>query len=165
MLTKEEAIRQHRELWKWIAVETLKQRRIVMKYEYFHDKEHICFDCYCCEYDAYFHQTAATCLLCPIDWNSTAYRNMCEDKSKKNDRKNIYNLWLKTNDYKTAALLAYKISKLPEKEFRFVIGGLILTETQLRDCYNQSPDLVESYNTWEEWIYDLLKNNIMFKVK
>lgn len=155
MLTKEEAIRQHRELWKWIAVETLRQRRFIMKDRYFRDKEPVCNDCYCCEYGEDFYPSTTTCVLCPIDWSSETNECMCQDKMKPFDKKNLYKLWLRADNYKTAALLAYKISKLPEKEFRFVIGKRVITEKQLREYYKQ----VESYDIWEEWIYNLLSHD------
>lgn len=166
MLTKEEAVRQHRELWRWIAIETLRQRRVINKQKYFADKEYVTHCCYCCEYGIQLSTGKYCCDLCPIEWSSNVSETPCLDKGYDGDEESMYGLWSNTHTYKEAALLAYKISKLPEREFRFVIGKRTITETQLRDSYERLLALKETYNynTWEDWIKHLL-NEKLIKVK
>jgi len=52
-LTKEQAIAEHRKMWRWIAKETKKQQRIIGKEEYlerYFPEDYIYNGCFCCEY-------------------------------------------------------------------------------------------------------------------
>ena len=113
MMTKAEAISNHRKLWHWIAEETRKLKRKVKKSEYFKQNnipnEPIpAYFCYCCEYAEQFRDD---CTYCSIDWGNTENECSCS-----------YGLYLRWNacndeDWKRAADLADKIAEMPEKIF------------------------------------------------
>lgn len=103
-LTKEEAIRKHREMWRWIAEETEKQKRIVLELEYFKAMG-IEADSYCCE-------CGVSCNECPILWGGENDHCLAGDGP--------YMAWLlATNhgcNWQLAAELARKIAELPERK-------------------------------------------------
>lgn len=122
-MTKQEAISNFRKMWKWIALETMKQKRIINKDEYFieHDLEDIYFDCYCCEYSNNKREkhNQQLCINCPISFPSKCKEFMCCDNKSIDD--GLFNQWLEISFeqfYKESALLAYKISKLPERKLK-----------------------------------------------
>lgn len=110
-LTRETAIKNHRKMWNWIADETLKQKRIVGKYEYFQFLEIKMNNldrrpknlCYCCEF------ANGLCPRCPIDWGQNDA--WCYDIST-----GLYIKWQKELNYKKAAKIARRIAKLPERK-------------------------------------------------
>lgn len=109
-MTEREAIENHRKMWKWIAIQTLKQKRIVQKEGYLINTEYIGIDndCFCCEYTKRYNDN---CVKCPIDWCSVN-NHCCDDGT-------LYEKWLEcsiNDDYRESAYLAYKISKLPGRE-------------------------------------------------
>lgn len=99
---KDEYIKAHRNLWLWIAKETLRRKYLVRKKTYFEEnnKPHVSNSCYLCEYKRVFKGTCDNCL---IDWGT----DHCT--------RSIYREWKNEKDVKRRALLAYKISKLPER--------------------------------------------------
>ena len=107
-LTREEAIKLHRQMWRWIAEETEKQKRFVSESEYFEamgieDEDVPHLKSYCCEYGG--------CGSCPIQWSEA--RNFCLDKNSP------YRAWERTADggsWQVAAELARKIAELPERK-------------------------------------------------
>ena len=109
-LSKGRTIREHRKLWNWIADETLKQRRRVMKEEYFevHKEEYPIIpheECWCCEYSR-----EDDCSDCPIDWG--------KDKDKFiGCTHSLYRDWVTccTNEYIKASQIARQIAELPER--------------------------------------------------
>ena len=115
-LTKEQAVKEHRKMWNWLADKTLERRKKVTKENYFREeyrnKIRICNYCWCCEYDNH-HNKIDDCNECPIEWDGT-------DKTKCMASSSSYNQWCKTSndDYEIAAELARKIANLPER-----IGG------------------------------------------
>lgn len=120
-LTKSQAIEKHREMWKWIAVRTLRTKRKIYKHEFFDyyqisNENTPIFSCFCCEYPQYKNDKDFfdRCNRCPIEWPITRMQlyknfNICMSS--------YYYEWFVTRNYKEAALLAYKISKLPERGF------------------------------------------------
>lgn len=97
-LTKEQAIEEHRKMWRWIAIETQKRQIPVKKEEYlkkYFPDESIIKNCFCCEYDGF-----SECAYCPIYWNSSLKKLMCEDKNIEGDRDNLFDMWLNTNTWK-----------------------------------------------------------------
>lgn len=118
MLSKEQAIKKHRELWRWIAKQTKKQQRIVTKDEYFKAKrikeKNIPYNhCYCCEYalDKNDQVERHMCKYCPLDWGQNQY---CGDS--------YYADWTyliirgDDSDWREAVDRAHIIAELPEKE-------------------------------------------------
>lgn len=78
MLSKEEAIRKHREMWNWIADRIKERKRLVdvdeLKQEYIdqHNESIFC-DCYLCQYcadRAEDNEWYERCEYCPLDWES-----------------------------------------------------------------------------------------------
>lgn len=121
MLTKQEAIEEHRKMWLWITTETIRLKRKVNKLEYLrhfnYDWHSIKCFCFCCEYDRQMDNGENYhCEFCPIDWNSNMNIYMCLGKYKEYDSLSLYGEWITTSDYKKAALIAYKISNLPERK-------------------------------------------------
>lgn len=125
-LTREQAITEHRKMWRWIADETEKRKCIVSKPEYLcvHDfDEHIAYDCFCCEYAEqenfknfpYLH----FCYHCPINWGSRVSTFMCICSVDYTKEGGLYAEWAnaaKVDDWRTAAALARQIAELPERE-------------------------------------------------
>lgn len=121
-LTREEAIRKRREMWNWIADETERLERVVLKSEYFkkHSISHNevpLHDCYCCEFDLHF-LSFPLCYACPINWGVNNEMNTCCDKKTPYSKwyvvvNNYSNGW--SNDWKSAAKLAREIANLPER--------------------------------------------------
>lgn len=105
-LTREQAVTEFRKMWKWIAEETFKQKRKVLKREYFekHNLKRIRNDCYLCEYDS--NQKLFWCKSCPI----------IKEKYTKSCCNGLYGKWEHAKDYKVCAELAKQISELPESE-------------------------------------------------
>ncbi len=106
-LTREQAIEEHRKMWRWIAEETLKRKKKVWKENYF--KEHPEYKelpislCWCCEY------ADVKCLKCPLVWPNGG----CTEKKEKIG---LFYKWVIETNYKKAAKYARKIAELGEKE-------------------------------------------------
>lgn len=125
-LTKEQAITEHRKMWRWIAEETEKRKQIVKKSEYLYTycrlDEHIRFNCFCCEYDKQRNREEflyINCRFCPINWGSAATNYMCEDLTDMDDDYGLYAEWIeavKCDDWQIAAAIARQIAELPERE-------------------------------------------------
>lgn len=126
-LTKEQAVKEHRKMWNWIADETEKRKQTMDKCDYAHktgldlmpgyelfQQNHLCF---CCVYDKlndersniYFHHN---CLHCPIDWQvKTKCDNyMCDEEESPLHRYNIA-----YPDYISTAKYARQIANLSER--------------------------------------------------
>lgn len=130
-LTREEAIRNHRKMWYWIA-EMLKSGRykalldtngyeglrmlyrviIFLKHIYIHmiGIEYIAASCFCCEY-------ASSCNDCPIKWGETDIVTCSRPESPYRKLLEMRILKSKPENIDRAAELAYEIANLPEKEF------------------------------------------------
>lgn len=126
-LTKEQAIAEHRKMWRWIAEETEKRREIVYKGEYlikYFPDDDIYYSCFCCEYaiqKMLFENDRGSkidnkCTFCPIDWGGEVNAFMCERKDLSTKNRGLYFLWVRTNDWKEAAELAREIAELPERK-------------------------------------------------
>ncbi len=113
-LTKEQAIAEHRKMWRWIAEETEKQKRCITKLKYCllhlrNRSEFPLHECFCCEYD-YCTDNNNMCQSCPIDWGVCATELMCEY--------GLFGQWhtaVKNHNYEMAAELARRIAELPER--------------------------------------------------
>ena len=121
-LTKQQAIKEHRKMWLWIAEQTEKQEKVVGKDEYldlYYPNADIECNCFCCEYDKQQNaELTHDCFNCPIDWDSERYECMCNDKTDLGDD-NLFALWIRTcwlENWKEAAKLARQIAELPEIE-------------------------------------------------
>ena len=109
-LTREEAIRKHRELWNWIADETERQQDFVSKEEYYYEPPEVTRPlnlCFCCQYVAErSNYNLSDCLaLCPIKWKG----GHCERSGSE------YREWRRAEDWLEAAKYARIIANLPER--------------------------------------------------
>lgn len=119
-MTKQEAIKNHRAMWNWIADEIEETKCVLDVYEL---KRQYCKSirrfftnnfCFLCEYVKH-----EGCQKCPVRWPSTANAYMCEDNGK-----GEAGLWLECydiydkgcTDWQEQAKLARQIANLPEKE-------------------------------------------------
>ena len=117
-LTREEAIANHRKMWNWIADETERLERVVLKPEYFkeHNISHNYFPlhfCYCCSFDLK-EWSLLLCGACPVNWGVNTEMRACLNK------KSPYAKWVTvvkyySDDWKSAAKLAREIATLPER--------------------------------------------------
>ena len=107
-LTREQAIAEHRKMWRWIAEETLKRKKKVWKENYFKEhpeyKEHPMNGCWCCEY---VHQYDDICSKCPLKWPDNIFCIFINS---------FYKKWFFEADYEKAAKYAREIAELGEKE-------------------------------------------------
>lgn len=117
-LTKKQAVEEHRKMWRWIAEETEKQKRVITKEEYlslYYKDIYLVNAWFCCEYSV---QQGGLCKKCPINWDSECDKYMCCDKTNFEDD-NLYALWTEAGDtenWKKAAEVARQIAELPESE-------------------------------------------------
>lgn len=115
-LTKEEAVDEHRRMWKWIAEETVEREELVCKEEYlkiYFPDDDIEFNCFCCEYG--IQNGFEQCSHCPIDWDSKCSRWQCLNYYR-SDSEGLFSLWERECDWEEAAKLAKRIAELPERQ-------------------------------------------------
>ena len=107
-LSRQQAVKEFRKMWKWISDETLKRRRIVYKEDYFKANNIVEIPmnkCYLCELA--IPQTG--CDGCPVEWEG---RRCTELESE-------YWEWtvaISNRDYELASAKALKISCLKERK-------------------------------------------------
>ncbi len=124
-MTKQEAIANHRKMWRWIADETTHRKRAIGKIEYFifigtGQKNAPFAHCYCCQYVIEKGDLGSRCTLCPVLWGTENNRN---DNFCMGD--GAYNKWadaVRNGDWAEAAALARQIAELPEREERQTEG-------------------------------------------
>ncbi len=124
-LTREQAIVEHRKMWRWISRETLKRKKQVTKKIYFEEKhipvaERPFAGCYACEYDGTFefNYGETQCQNCPLEWGGNADHVMClhTDNPPQGQLQNLFGRWLAASNWKEAAELARQIAELPERK-------------------------------------------------
>lgn len=133
VLSKDEAIKLHREMWTWIADEikdSLYSSHIT-KTEYFTDvlgfdiqdvlyNEEIESNCFLCHYacnKAKENNTITICKWCPLDWNTKTNTQMCLDKYEACDNEGLYRKYedaMYDMDYEEAEHIARQIATLEE---------------------------------------------------
>lgn len=126
-LTKEQAVKEHRKMWNWIADETEKRKQTINKYDYAHkmgldlmpgyelfQQNHLCF---CCVYDKLNAEQSDfhfwhNCSHCPIDWQVKSKNGnyMCEKEQSPLHHYNTAH-----PDYVLTAKYARQIANLPER--------------------------------------------------
>ena len=131
-ISREGAIRKHREMWNWIAeqyengatvpVRRLKQDFIKNYYPYDSPDS----DCYCCGYAETVHCGSSTvslrkCESCPLAWPSNQKIYMCVYKTRRLTTDGLYGRIKDYTDptiaaYKIAATIAREIANLPERK-------------------------------------------------
>ena len=122
-MSKEEAIKHHRDFWKWIADTTEKRQMIVLKKEYpYVNVKELWNSCFLCEY-AFLANSAhfVDCDKCPLEWGTEkallakygTFDCQCVEGCSP------YNLWLdamNNKDWISAVKYARKIAELPERK-------------------------------------------------
>ena len=114
-MTRELAIKKHRELWHWIASETRRLKCGISKNMNPDIQIHQPVNCcWCCESVLYFNERSGRwgidCSKCPIDWGNPIG---CEGSFE-----SPYNRWvhMPAEEWEACADLADKIAELPERE-------------------------------------------------
>lgn len=113
ILTREEAIENHRKMWNWIADETEKRKKAVFTEDYFieHNLNSCFLYCYCCHYNKYINRSP-NCETCPVEWGGET--GICTDKDSPYFRFSLTHYY----DYKNAAKYAREIANLPERKIK-----------------------------------------------
>lgn len=121
MLSKEEAIRKHREMWSWIADRIVERKRSViignLKREYvLQNKENIAYSCYLCDYciDMQGGVKFKRCKYCPLDWESDGDEDGSYQCLDNNDEMGLYSKADRTVAWEEQYELCKKIANLEE---------------------------------------------------
>ena len=116
-LKRKAAIQMTRDMWNWIADETEKRQRIVLKIEYFIENKipSVFCDCFLCEYA--LEEKGMRCVdKCPLNFGGTM-KYACEyvlDSPYRDWKTEAY--VLVPGNWKRAAKYARRIANLPERE-------------------------------------------------
>ena len=108
-LTKEEAIRNHREMWNWIADQNIKgYTGVWLKKQYLRnigiDPFTVIARCFCCNYVR--DNCDSNCSKCPLIWG---------EKLTDDCVNGIYGEWTREKDSFKAAQIAREIANLKER--------------------------------------------------
>ena len=128
ILTKKEAIRMHRAMWRWIAIMLKSERYKCFKFtEVGTDFEttidylktayvnmigrtgEVAFDCFCCDYTRPLPICGARREICPVVWSS-------DDGCSYGEYNEFSQIPYAPENLDKAAALALKIANLPERE-------------------------------------------------
>ena len=104
-MTKEEAIRKHREMWRWLAKNPGEWNGDYL--EKFDPEARLYHYCYLCAYVA--ENYGNRCNSCPVEWPKG---RCCDDEE-------LYSKWkfaMREDEYTRAAEIARQIAEVPEKE-------------------------------------------------
>lgn len=126
MITKEEAVRKHRELWNMIADKTEETNDFVTKrgsgyFDDYSEADVPLNNCFCCEFDESLEHGSA-CNMCPLWWDDG---NNCYEAE--------YEKWNESESIEDRIAYAQMIAELPEAEivFRERKTGNEITLTEL----------------------------------
>lgn len=131
-ISREGAIRKHREMWNWIAEQyengsDVRVNHLKVKFI----REHYPNDypdssCYCCEHagrvwNPEIGRSKYNCEWCPLEWSSTCCELMCLHKTDELDSDGLYEQCMHQShpyiaNYKKAAIIAREIANLPERK-------------------------------------------------
>lgn len=114
MITREEAIKKHREMWNWLADKMEESGAIVLKHMYFlanniPDAELPACECFCCEYA--FITKHGNCDDCPLIWDDRC----CTHENIEDGLFDFYHDAVLHSDVENAIQYARLIANLPEK--------------------------------------------------
>ena len=124
MLSKEEAIRKHREMWNWIAERIMERKRLVdvdeLKREYVEQhNEFVLYSCYLCDYCIDMmdgEEFEERCKYCPLDWESGGDEDGLYQCSENHDEMGLYIEVKITAVWEEQYKLCKKIANLKEVE-------------------------------------------------
>lgn len=127
MLSREEAIRKHREMWNWIA-DRIKERKQTVRIESLKEayierhNECVLYSCYLCDYSIgmleegkYFPDR---CKYCPLDWESTGDEDGIYQCLENHGEKGLYEEAMRTSLWEEQYALCKKIANLKEREIK-----------------------------------------------
>lgn len=132
-ISREEAIRKHREMWNWIAEQYENGSNVQVNHlkAKFVKKKHYPNDnpdskSYCCEYagrvlNPKIGGSRYNCERCPLEWSSICCELMCLHKNNELDSDGLYEQCMYQSrpyiaNYKKAAIIAREIANLPERK-------------------------------------------------
>lgn len=96
-LTREQAIAEHRKMWRWLAEHPNKNKADYLLGE---KQIRVLNLCFLCQY------TGGKCAKCPLDWENEC----CCDEG------DLYDKWGRIQNARKKAELAKQIAELPERE-------------------------------------------------
>lgn len=122
---RQKAVRNHRDMWTWIAEQSRKYRTAITKSDYrreqFPGLRELPNQCWLCQY-TYYRTKDDNCRKCPLEWESIHDMQPCIriDKNAEgpNESPGLYKRWkmaVDRNDWRQAAELAERIANLPER--------------------------------------------------
>jgi hypothetical protein len=138
-LTREQAIAEHRKMWKWISRQIMKDYKeqysikYITRYKCIYLKnnfknEHVRNSCFCCDY-AYSKSSYIICSFCPLYWNAECTEIECTEGYCGSISKIFSNATIglvtkdSTEEYlvceegaKRLSRMAYKIAMLEERK-------------------------------------------------
>lgn len=128
MLSREEAIKKHRDMWNWIA-ERIKERKWTvgigsLRQGYIErHNERVLYNCYLCEYCIGILEEGKDfsdkCKYCPLDWESDGDEDGLYQCLENSDEMGLYEEAQSTALWEEQYALCKKIANLKERE----IGG------------------------------------------
>ena len=123
MLSREEAIRKHREMWNWIADRIMERKRSViideLKQEYIRQHNECALNnCYMCEYCIGMLEESEglsdRCKYCPLDWESDGDEDGLYQCLDNHDEMGLYAEAERTALWEEQYKLCKKIANLKE---------------------------------------------------
>lgn len=122
MLSKEEAIRKHRDMWNWIADRIKERKQPVnvgnLKQDYIEQhNENVGYSCYLCQYcidKVEDNERYEECKYCPLDWESDGDEYGSYQCLDNNDEMGLYRKADRTVVWEEQYELCKKIANLKE---------------------------------------------------
>lgn len=108
-LSFDQAVEEHRKMWRWIAENSHSKSILDMKQDYlnkFFDNQEVELECFCCEYDHNFNDN---CSHCPLVWSGEYPCHCTESKSPYAKIHRAHSIY----EFRE---LAYEIANLPTRE-------------------------------------------------
>lgn len=121
MLSREEAIRKHRDMWNWIADRIKERKQLVdvgnLKLVYVKQhNESVSYNCYLCQYcaDRVGARVDEKCKYCPLNWESNGDEYGLYQCLDNNDEMGLYRKADVTEVWEEQYELCKKIANLKE---------------------------------------------------
>ena len=113
-LTKDEAVRLHRELWGWLSKYPRKTKDQWPGWK--KHREILGYYCFCCEFTAYEDAEGdmnRDCKACPLVWPITGTCTYDFDKNNEDSDEGLFVLWVDADNRSERKRLAEQIRDLP----------------------------------------------------
>lgn len=132
MLSREEAIKKHRDMWNWIAdrIKESKSMQCIygLKEKYTHQhNEDVAYDCYLCQYcidKVGEEDRKIRCRECPLDWESKGDEYSLYQCLKNGKFEGYYRYATSTLSWEEQYLFCCKIANLKEREVEGEENGI-----------------------------------------